>query len=164
MPELVEALDDPHNPAWFWALDALAAFGPEAIPVLLTLAGKFEPRSRHLSSIVDTFGNMGSLALPALLFLTECVRNEDSGLRCSAVNALGALRLRPDLVVPALISVLCDPEFLVRLAAINTIGRYGKEATPAVAELEKLLNDPDQFIREAATRALDRIGPSAAEG
>jgi hypothetical protein len=164
IPELARALNDPDHPAWFWALDALCAFGAEAIRVLQSLAAKFEARPRHLGSIVDTFGNMGPHALPMLPFLIECGRNEDSSVRSSAVHALGRLRLRSDLVVPALVSALRDPELLVRLAAVNAISLHGKEAIPALPELGELANGSEQCVREAATRALIRIQQAGRDG
>ncbi len=63
--------------------------------------------------------------------------------------------------VPALVTVLKDPDPLLRQNAARAFARMGPDAEAAVPELIAALADKDSGVRKYATRALGEIGPPA---
>jgi HEAT repeat protein len=83
-------------------------------------------------------------------------------VRLAAVVALWRVNTEPQLVVPALASLLTDTNSLVRFSAANGIHHFGTNALSAVPALTLLLSDPVSDVRGAATTALMEIDPKAA--
>ena len=104
---------------------------------------------------------MGTNALSAVPALVTCLADEDDALAIQAATALRCLRLRPDLVLPALTGRLQDPRPNIRITAAETLGSFGEPARLAVRPLMLLLHDPESDVREAATNALLEIAPEA---
>jgi hypothetical protein len=67
----------------------------------------------------------------------------------------------PSSPVPALVSLLFDPDPEVRLDAARALALLGPEASEAADALRVVLEDPDRDVREAARAALEMMGEQA---
>ena len=63
--------------------------------------------------------------------------------------------------VPALTTLLRDPNAAVRRFAVDALGEFAAEARSATPSLVNLLHDPDTYVRRASTNALRTIAPEA---
>jgi HEAT repeat protein len=83
----------------------------------------------------------------------------DVALRRKAATKIGTLVLLDDVVMPALLAALKDPDPEVRSNAARSLGVYsgarGVEALPALQEIQS--NDPNKKVREAAAKAVETI-------
>jgi HEAT repeat protein len=91
--------------------------------------------------------------------LVEATQDGDAGVRQTAVDAIGQLRLEAPISVPALINSLKDVE--VRNTAEMSLGEFGPDACSAVPDLVELLKDSNLATRRLAAGALGDIGPGA---
>lgn len=92
--------------------------------------------------------------------------------RNSAINALGTIHSRPDLILPLLTSALTDHEESTRLAAAEALGNFGNEAKsawPALIDLyhrEQSQTAEDErsssYRTDEIAAALLKIDPTAA--
>jgi len=90
--------------------------------------------------------------------LVAALRDSSSGVRKVAAVSLGESQRRPDLVVPALRSLLQDdPEPSTRAAVAEAIGKFGTNAHRACLELEFFSRDTNEVVAQAAAEALKRI-------
>ncbi|MBI1176351.1 hypothetical protein GC207_02810 [bacterium] len=106
------------------------------------------------------FCNMGELAAPALPDLIRSIGDAELSVASNAIASLGELRLKPDLVVPALAAALDDPRGLVRIAAEVALQKYGAAAKAAIPALLRALSDPQIDVRQYATNAVEAIDPN----
>lgn len=144
-------------------IEALAAAGPEAVPVLLTVLTN-RAALRHLVRDATTaICSMGTNAQPAIPMLVGWLRTGDSNAAANAALVLGQLRFEPEIVIPALADSLqvnaTEPNWVVRWFIAGALGNFGHQARPAVPALIKMLSEPNDAIREAATNALMKIAP-----
>ena len=109
---------------------------------------------------------------PAVLALTELLKDKDSTVRARAAQSLGHVftyaartpgHVRPEAktAVPALMESLKDKDSGVRKAAAYALGWIGPEAKTAIQALTELLNDKDSGVRMDAAWALGNIRPEA---
>ena len=78
----------------------------------------------------------------------------------SAAITLGRIHAQPEVVVPALVKALRDPDDYVRSDAINALGAFGADATSAVPALIGCLKNPS--VRATVQDMLRKIDPEAA--
>jgi HEAT repeat protein len=84
-------------------------------------------------------------------------RFEDPAINQSAADALGALKARPDIAVPALENALRDTNAPLRAIAANSLIWFENRAQPALPSLSNALVDPNPDVRQAATNAIQQI-------
>jgi HEAT repeat protein len=136
---------------------------PKTIDVLsdLVQGRDLEARRRALWALHD----IGPAAKDAVPALCKAILNEpDQTLRYNFAEALGKIRSRPDLSVPALQKTLSDSEWIVRSYAAHALGDFGGDAKSAAPALTNALKDPDGHVRVSAALALwqvsDKTEPS----
>ena len=165
------------------ASKALVAIGPEAIDALIrglsdenlqvremsawTLSEIGVPTARVAPALISTLADpdenirvVGSVALqnlgePAVPYLIDALKAESMEIRLNAAYALGEIGTPLDIILPALISTLTDPEWNVRRLVVRALVTIG---TPALDSLIQVLNSDDPDLRRMATRALSDIG------
>jgi hypothetical protein len=101
------------------------------------------------------FGDAAAAAVPALV---EQLSAYNADTRAGAAFALGALRLRPDLVIPELCELLGQKNRSVLSAAAAAVARFGQDGAPAgpslVAALIGALKDCDHSMTDLLAAAL----------
>ncbi len=98
----------------------------------------------------------------AVPILVDYVHHHKHGFSFfSATHALGSLHCRPELSLPALNSVLTNPDPSLRKAAVIAIGEFESEARTNLQFVLPLLRDTDPTVRESATNVIRRIDPNA---
>ncbi len=146
----------------FLALDRDTRFAvPELIQIYETA-----PESTAARIIPDIFRSLGPDANPAVPALIHAaVNSTNHNARAEAVLALGTIRSRPEIVVPALINSLRDTDYYTRANAAQALANFGADARPALPALTNLLGDPDALVRMTTTNTLIRlraVGPAPA--
>jgi len=103
-------------------------------------------------------GNADARLLDSVLV---CLKDEDAGVRCAAIEAIE--RLKVDHSGVCLITMLQDSCPLVRKVAATVLGRLGE--TRSIDGLGMLLKDSDDNVRLAAANSLKALGwrPSSNE-
>ncbi|MCI0747372.1 MAG: hypothetical protein L0Y58_18355 [Verrucomicrobia subdivision 3 bacterium] len=133
------------------ALEALWDIGSNGVPALITVArDRFHPR-RGLAVIA--LGLSRDLGPYTNVVVTELITFlEDRGVQCWAAYALSHLRVRPELVVPALVR---------RLEKTNTDANFRNRAVEALDSFRRkaanALNDSNIRVREEATNTIQTI-------
>lgn len=142
------------------ATQALGWLGHGALPSLLFVATNQQPKRFNRFCALDALGEMGTNALSAIPAIIPLLSDPDELLRWQTARTLGRLRLRCDIVVPALVARLesYDPS-LVDAAAAEALGEFGAEASCAIPALTNALTNPDPEMRRVARSALQRIAP-----
>ncbi len=68
---------------------------------------------------------------------------------------------RDPAVVPVLIELIGDDDYLIQAGTFDVLTEIGPEAQAAVPRLVQALNHKNQFVRQSAAKVLGRIGPAA---
>ncbi len=151
--------------SWYPNLAARAA--------LIKIRG--EPLSPYIEELRDTsdclkwypkammlgqFGTNGVAAVPVLLAALNPTNNDI--IHGHALIALGQIRCRPDLCVPAITPFLRSPSVSSQQKAMHALLAFGPDAKPAVNEIIVSLSDPDPWTRHMAEITLKRVDPVAA--
>jgi hypothetical protein len=135
----------------------LPRLGPEAVRAFLEILDRAPHRAGDLTlepAAAEALRGVSADAVPVLLGLLGSDQWDEWQ---SALRALGNMGPAARGAVPALLTLLGDPER--RLEAVRTLGRLG--AAEAVPHLIGLLEDDK--LRPAAMEALGHIGPAARE-
>lgn len=90
--------------------------------------------------------------------LIKALRSESAIDRLRAAKDLGRLGWLARDAMPALVTVLEDPDAKVREAAAQAVGQMGPEALPA---LSAMLGHQDKYVRRHAVWAMAKLGPLA---
>ncbi|HSU53293.1 MAG TPA: HEAT repeat domain-containing protein [Candidatus Dormibacteraeota bacterium] len=127
IPELRQVIQVSNSPSWIEAVQALAAIGAEAVPVLLEFVNQLD--DWHLQTVlIEGFGTMGSTAREAIPAIIECATFPDPRVRYAAVYALAGMTEDADAVLPTLLKAIEDADAMVRRTAVRAIGRFGRKA------------------------------------
>jgi HEAT repeat protein len=110
--------------------------------------------------MIGEFGTNAAAAVPNLILALGSTNHEV--IQAHALIALGEIRSRPEVSVPAIVPFLRSPDVALRQKAVFALGEFRDAAKPAWAELTQSLDDPDPWIRHAAAAALGSIDPVAA--
>jgi HEAT repeat protein len=165
IPALTAAICDPaRSPdSREAAVEALGWVGKDAVPALIEIisANQHTDTSAALLAIrqfwrIDDFGTNRN---QAGRMLRTCLSHHDPIIESEAALALSALRLEPNLSVPALIGCLQDPSF--RIHAAYALAQFGPDAKAALPILIPWLTNSDEHVRTAATNALANIAPES---
>ena len=166
IPELNKLLEK--NPGFVPC--ALGGIGLPALPTLLhsLTNGSFWVRDTTASALANavSYGKItpeqAQAALPvALENLTYSDTNEplQGNTRWRAAGLLAALRLEPDVCVPALIRGLSDPNPTVAGECALALGCFRQDAKAAIPALKKMAGSTNQMLRTFAAASLTNIGP-----
>jgi HEAT repeat protein len=138
------------------AIDSLGALGAEgALPLLQKELDDKDPGyQRH---VIKAIGSLkGDKVLP---FLKDGLKSADAFVRTFSLEALSARPPVPALE-PALLGLLNDPVYAVRVRAVDCLGRWKSRA--GLDGLLKALRAPEPTLRWKASQALGRIGDARA--
>jgi len=91
--------------------------------------------------------------------LTCFLNDDDQRVASTAVRTLGRLRVRPELIIPALTNLTADERLplKVRIGSITAAGNFGKEANNVAPFLRTYAENTNSGIRAAVSNALSRI-------
>jgi HEAT repeat protein len=81
-------------------------------------------------SAVDRLGMLGPAASNAVQTLLSFLHDQNPMTRHFTLRALGQIKARPDLVIPALTNLLSDHDLGVQMAAVSTLSVFGYNAQP----------------------------------
>jgi HEAT repeat protein len=163
LPLIRRILEDPgadplRRKAALKACGILGARAAEAIPDVAALL----PDNDYTPEAALALSFMGSAAVAPL---REASRAEEPNVRREALRSLGKLRERasidPQLVIPALLQALDDPDPSVRHVAVTYLGIVRDNPADEVAGLIRALGDEEADVREAAAVALGQYGALA---
>jgi HEAT repeat protein len=101
---------------------------------------------------------MGRDSVPALLAVAQ---GPASGLRQTAVRALGEIGHASAKVLACLRTCLGDTDLYVRARAAYALGALRSSDVESVLALRTALEDTDKIVRDGAIHALGEIGPPA---
>ena len=105
--------------------------------------------------VVRFIGLQGTNAVPILL---DCLRDKDETIASIAARELGAIKLHPQQVVPALVNILADPLSPIRHEALLGLVMFDPaEARQVVPVLRALVDDPDPNLGKTARAFLEQI-------
>ncbi len=147
---------------------ALGAEGKYAVPELMKIFDENISIQSRLS-VLSSLAAIGPPAKDAVPMLVHLATNSNysntfvPGMRGYACWALGQIRARPEMAVPALTNCLCDHDYNFRKTATRSLSQFGGEAEPAIPMLLELLHDPIPVVRSEAVKAIKQIDPAAAE-
>ena len=123
----------------------------------------FVPADGRRVQAITELGSLGALAKPATPALMKALKRKDDLLCGPAAEALVKVQADPELVIPALLECLVDPEGHGRPDVVEALGEFGPKAKAAVPNLVKLLADrSSKDIIRAVPQALRRIDSEAA--
>lgn len=89
--------------------------------------------------------------------LVQGLKNENPTIRTAAAKSLQSLQAPPELVAPALVEIVHDPDPDVQNNVVEAIAGLGESVVPRVS---KALQNPQ--LRGPAVRVLTKLGPKAA--
>ena len=130
------------------------------VPLIQVLTNRAAPpefrmdAAERIAAPVMNLGTNGTLAVP---FLIGCLG--DSDVAGHAARVLGALRLEPNISVPALHTCLASSNVFKRIEATDALGAFGKEAIEVVPDLLVALTNRAPEEQQAASNALMHIAP-----
>ncbi|MHB0939456.1 MAG: HEAT repeat domain-containing protein [Armatimonadota bacterium] len=131
------------------AIEALATFGPAAVPPLLEALQDKNPSIRRAAA--RALGNIGdSSAVEALL---QLAKERDRQVRESAISALAAIQ--DERTAPVMLAALRDADADIRSAALGFF--EGRDISAFVPELSRMLADPDEYVRSRAVDVLAAV-------
>jgi HEAT repeat protein len=134
---------------------ALAYIGPAGLPPLLAAAA--DPNASCQVNAIFSFSDMGTNALPAIPQLIRCLVNTNLEVAQAATGVLCELRLRPDIVLPALAKCLQSPDPETRILAAAWLAEVEAYSPAACQVLFAACNDPSEEVRSLAQSAIDAI-------
>jgi HEAT repeat protein len=74
-----------------------------------------------------------------------------------AAHAIGVMCPAAEPAIPALLTLVRDPEEGPRYTSCIALGGIGPAASPALPALREALKDPSMYVRGFARRAIERI-------
>ncbi len=142
------------------AFEILGADASEAVPELIRIFKEdiSDDAQNSAAWSLGAIGPAAAKAIPTLLNGTTSTYHT----RRTAIDALGRIHAQPELVVPALVKLLKDPDWNVRASAITSLESFGADAKPAVSALTQSLNDQNRIVLKLAQSALEEIDPDPA--
>jgi HEAT repeat protein len=130
------------------------------LPALAAMAHDPDPSVRLAG--VQAISAFGRDAEPATPVLVEALMDRSLFVRWASAWALRKLAPRnAETVVPALASVLCDPDTDFREAVLAALERFDGKAVPAAGVIAEQVVRGDPRVRQAAVRVLRTIRPPA---
>jgi HEAT repeat protein len=161
-PALVDMLNSGKNTDS--AALALTQIDPQLAVVTLTddLTNKFIGARIAAAGYLFEVRSNADIAL-AVPNLVQCLKDESPDksdsfdLIITAADTLRAIHARPDIAVPALVGMLTNTDWIIRIKGAQALGQFGNAAIFAVPALEQATNDPERRVRVIAAFSLKQI-------
>ncbi|MBI2823842.1 MAG: HEAT repeat domain-containing protein [Planctomycetia bacterium] len=154
-PAIRAALDEMDPTVLEHVMDALAAVGEKAVPVLV--AGLKDPKQRDPA--IRALGRIGPAAQAAVPALAALVSSADLVVVRDAAAALGAIGPSASKAVPSITALLGKSDSSVGYAAAIALGKIGPAAKSAVPQLLKQINAKEPLLTVASVWAVRRLDP-----
>lgn len=193
VPAILRLLSDPSAKVRSRAITTLGQISSDAVRCVPALIKALGDASRDVrASAVLALGRFRGRAAAAHPTLLRLLHQDPAWqVREVAPGALGAIGVKLELTIPALIQALSDDSSrprsqaawalarlrakavpalipalqsadpLVRVGAVRALGRMGAHAAPAVPGLVKVAGDGDAKVRQAVVWALGEVGSRA---
>jgi HEAT repeat protein len=111
---------------------------------------------------IDTVRSLGPQGLPALeVIIGKLGKEHSEDVRVASVRMIESHGQSASAALPALASLLDDPNPKLRTTAAQALASMGKAAQPALGKLTSLLTAQQTEVREAAVTALGNLGLEA---
>jgi HEAT repeat protein len=166
MPNVIHLL---HDPEWLVREAAVRAISKISSDPTASIRAMIEALSADdLEVRRDAFAALGYKqpeaihAVPYLHPMVDALKRDDNEQCYAYIRYLGTFP--PDnleIVVPAIVEMLHDPDRVVRTAVYEVLGAIGIAAKAAIPELFDGLLDVDLSVRDAAARAYGKFGVAA---
>lgn len=143
--------------------DALVAFGPKVVPLLIRALEHPVQSPQHRVSCLCVLGRFGSAARDAVPAIIVQLDSEYPRVRKATVEALGAIATQPTESLRALHRSLSDPRPFVRAMGSLSIAAFAANAEKSVPALVERLSDGYLDVRVAAAITLGRLGAAATD-
>lgn len=164
IPKLTKLLEQ--NPGY--VPGALAGIGRDALPELLNALtnGSFWVRDNaaaYLGNAISSGKVSPDEASAAFPIAIENLQYESTNAlfrdntRCRAAGLLGALKLKPDISIPALIQGLQETNFSIAAECAAALGQFGKQAKPAIPILIEAASSTNRLLNVIANQSLSMI-------
>ena len=134
---------------------ALAYIGPAGLPPLLAAAA--DPNASCQINAILSFSDMGTNALPAIPLLIRCLANTNLEVAKAATGVLCELRLRPDIVLPALAKCLQSPDPETRILSAAWLAEVKAYRSRACRVLRRARQDLSKEVRSFAESIIDML-------
>jgi HEAT repeat protein len=165
VPALGEALGSPEAPVRTGAALAIALLGRDAQSLASKVADatakETDPAAR--AALLAAVPKVGVEPARAVELLIAGVRDDHDQVRHGAINAIYVLRGANDVLMPALLALVRDPNPTMSERGAAVLGRLGPAGSPAVPALLEVMRQrtppPPVFLE-----ALGQIGPAAVPG
>ncbi len=165
VPALGEALGSSEAVVRAGAALALAEIGQDALSLAAKVADatarETDPTAR--AALFGAIPKTGVEPTRAVELLLRGVKDDNAEVRHAAINAIYLLRSANDRLIPALVTLLRDPNPTLSERAAIVLGRLGpgaSSAVPALLEVARKRTPPPP----AYIDALGQIGPAAVPG
>lgn len=142
-----------------WRIDGNLDECIKSLLALLVEGGGTDIEQMHLIALLWSIGPQAKDAVPVLCRMANTPA--DSYRQEYAVRALGFIRSRSDIAVPALMREMEKPRSPVREEAMEAVAEFGADAKPAIPHLVAALKDESDHIKRAAAISLWRIERNA---
>jgi hypothetical protein len=150
------------------AFHALRPRAQEVVPLLLqmyehpggTAATATLNRRLHILIAFRCMGRVGREVVPLLLREANSTNNI---IRRQSYSVMSDCDSQPDIIVPALIRGLRDPDIQVRQCAITGLGGFGQDAKAAIPELEAILAEATQQVEAKGSEDTRMLQACAAD-
>jgi hypothetical protein len=147
VPQMVRLLNKDNEDISLYAAAALAGVGPKGFAALTNALMTAQDPSVRLNIIDGLGANGGNSELVTQIFI-DTLKDKSPNVRRSAAGSLGGRD--PDLVIPALMPMLDDPDLTVRQWAAAALSNYGSKARSAAPKILSIYtNNPDERVFEA---------------
>ena len=163
LPKLLALFDQPAatplGPLAYVAAEAVANYGPRAVPLLQDAVRDDQPQVRRSAALtICLLGPEAREVVPALI---EAFADADLGTRRPfLMNALLCTREHALPALPLMREFLDDEDFHTQYWACRVLAALGPQAAPAAPRLIELVADGVTSVRRNAALALGQIGPA----
>jgi HEAT repeat protein len=162
VPSLIRNLDDADETVAAeaaWALGNIKVDAPIVVPILATVAGNTNKTRWVRVKAIQSLGLFGTEAGSSVPTLVRCLEDTNWLVAMSAGLSLGAIRLEPQSVIPALTKAARNDHFRIRQGAVRGLRQFGARARSSLPTILDLLGDPEPDVRAEATNALLEMPP-----
>jgi hypothetical protein len=162
--QMLEALDPALNYKGVKGFASLGADGKAAVPALIRIFHRaISPSSQYRTA--QALGSIGPAARSAASALLTGTTNTDATVRSCSIVALSRVQADPELLLPAFLKGLADPDYEVQSMAAAMLGMLGTRARTAIPALVEWRRTKQSGTRDGlANLALKRIDPEAFSG
>jgi len=144
----------------FYPVGGFAPGYAESVPRLAEALRDANPRTREavaydLGTLRPREQAAAKTAMPALI---ETLQDQDAFVCITVAEAIWRIdRTQSQATIPALVDLLSETNYTVRLRAIDLLRQMGAQATTSLPALEQVLNDEARIVQVWAAEALTQI-------